>query len=257
MRTYLFCIAMALTTGAYADDLARVGQLLDAKSYSEAVPILNRMAAAGDAGAKLRLGELYWYGEGVSLDRARGDALFAEAAAAGNKDAQQALNLSRVREQRRADIEYWTAGYDGADLTSGKYSCQAPVIPVRSISNKEIGAVHASFNAWKICYNGLLDNISGSFPVGKRIPGDVAEVMSNQEIDAAKANLDKVYSQVVARTRAGADKTVADYAAWEKSTAAYVKEQNDLAEVREKARLAERQITMRPPVEVPRRIVLP
>ena len=47
----------------------------------------------------------------------------------------------KQREARRADIDYWTTKYDGADLKSGQFRCVAPRIPAMSKVNEEINSV--------------------------------------------------------------------------------------------------------------------
>jgi uncharacterized glyoxalase superfamily protein PhnB len=187
--------------------------------------LLARLSDAGNTNAQVRLGQVYWYGEGVAVDRTRADALFAKAAAAGNADAKVALGLTAARQQHMADIEYWTSKYDGADLTSGQYDCKAPVVPEKSTTREEVKATSDAVNHWKMCYNGFAKNLSDAMPAGKRIPVDVSDLMTDQEMDRARAHLDQVYGRVAASSKAGADKTLAAYSSWEKQTTTYLKQQ--------------------------------
>jgi TPR repeat protein len=224
MRKYVFCLALAVCGSAMADELADANKLLDAKSYPQAMAILNRLADAGDANAQLRLGQVYWYGEGVPVDRARGDALYAKAVAAGSEDAKIALGMTAARQQHLADIEYWTAKYDGADLTSGKYHCEAPAVPAKSTTNDQIKATWDAVNAWKACYNGFAQHLDDAWPAGRRIPVRIADLMTDQEIDQAKAHLADVYSRLADNAKAGADKTLAAFDSWTKETELFVGE---------------------------------
>jgi TPR repeat protein len=226
MRKYLFWLAMAIGSSAMADELADANKLLDAKSYPQAMAILTKLADGGNANAQLRLGQVYWYGEGVAVDRAKGDALFAKAAASGSEDAKIALGMTASRQQHTGDIEYWTTKYDGADLTSGQYNCQAPAVPAKSTTNAEIKATGSAVNAWKACYNGFAKNIGDAMPAGKRIPVEIADLMTDQEMDQARAHLNDVYQRVAGNAKADADKTLAAYDSWTKATEAYVKEAN-------------------------------
>jgi hypothetical protein len=232
MRNYLFCLALLAAGTVYADELADANQLLVSKSYPQALQLFSKLASAGNAEAQLRLGEMHWYGEGVPLDRAKGDALFAQAAASGNQEARAALGMSGQRESRRADIAYWTGKYNGADLKAGKYDCVQPVIPAVSKQNDEINAVAASLNAWTACYNGFVGNVGDAMPAGKRIPPEIAVLMSEQEVEQAKLHLDRVYAAVIADVTASANALIARRDAWEKATVAYVSEQNNLSEAR-------------------------
>jgi TPR repeat protein len=239
MRIVPAFLAMFLCGSVLASDLTEAEKLLAAKSYPQAVQLLTRLAESGDAAAQLRLGQVYWYGEGVAVDRARGDALFARSAALGNAEAVKALAMTGERARHAADIAYWTARYDGADLTSGKFACKAPSVPRRSTDNAEIKATSEAMQAWRTCYNGFVDHIAEAMPLGKRIPADVADLLSDPEMEQAKAHLEQVYKRVLAEAKVGADRTLADYDAWEKSTAAYVVAENAARLARQKAEQAE------------------
>lgn len=220
--------AMLLVAGAgtvCADELSNAASALDKRNYAVAVASYTRLADAGNAEAMLRLGEMYWYGEGVPLDRARGDALFAKAAAAGNQAAAANLKLSSQRQARMADIAWWTGGYDGADLSAGKFACVAPVYPPYSETKRAVTAVSESYAAFIACYNGFVENIGAAMPAGKRIPEEVALLMSEDELGQARAHLAKVYSAAAARGKAVADRTVASDAAWTRDTEEYLKTQ--------------------------------
>lgn len=226
MRSLILCLALTLSGGAMADELADANRALAAKSYPAALQLFTRLADAGNPEAQLRLGEMYWYGEGVGLDRAKGDALFAKAAAAGNQEAAAAQALSAQRAGRGADIAFWTSGYDGADLTAGKYSCAAPAIPEVSQTNAEITAVNAAIAAWRDCHNGFADNLNAALPAGKRVPPDVAILMSEQETQQAKAHLGQVYDKVMDKAQASSAAILARREKWEAATVVSVDEQN-------------------------------
>lgn len=231
MRSLLFVLALSLSAHVAADELSDANRALAARSYPEALQQFTKLAKAGNAEAQLRLGEMYWYGEGVALDRARGDALFAQAAAGGNQEAVAAQALSARRARQAADIAYWTGGYDGADMTAGKYQCAAPAIPAVSRTNADIKATNAAIGAWQACHNGFADNLNSALPPGKRIPPDIAVVMSEQETQQAKAHLDKVYGGIMDRVQAGATAIMAQRAKWEAATLASAEEQNRATEV--------------------------
>lgn len=227
MKYLLATLAFAIgVTSAHADELSDATSALDKKNYPVAVAAFTRLADAGNAEAAFRLGELYWYGEGVPLDRARGDALFARAAAAGNQGAMAALKLSAQRQAHLTDIAWWTTDYKGADLTAGQYNCVAPVFPVYSETKRGVTAVGDSYTAYVDCYNRFVDNISAAMPAGKRIPEDVAILMSEEELTQARAHLSEVYAAVAARGKTVADRTLAQNATWSKATADYLTTQN-------------------------------
>ena len=219
MRHLIAAIALLASAGAVcADELADAASALNAKNYAVAVASYTKLANAGNAEAALRLGEMYWYGEGVPVDRAKGDALFAKAAAAGSEAAAANLKLSSQRQARLADISYWTSGYNGAELTAGKFNCVAPVFPQYSESKRAINIVSASYASYIACYNAFVDNLGAAMPAGSRSPEDVALLMREEELNQARAHLGKVYGAAAARGKAAADQTTAQNAAWTKAT---------------------------------------
>lgn len=231
MRMLLLCLALTLSGSVAADELADANAALTARAYPVALASFTRLANAGNAEARLRLGEMYWYGEGVALDHARGDALFAQAAASGNKDAIAARSLSGNRARLAADIAHWTGGYNGAELTTGSFNCPAPAIPAVSKTNADIKATNAVIAAWHACHNGLVDNLNSALPPGKRIPAEVAVVMSEEEVQRANAHLNKVYTEAMDKAQASATAMVARRRQWEAATVASAEEQNRATEM--------------------------
>ena len=232
MRSLIFCVALACCGSALADELADANKALGAKAYPQALQLYGKLASAGNAEAQLRLGEMYWYGEGVALDRAKGDALFAQAAAGGNAEAAAARSLSAQRAQRSAGIAWWTSGYDGADLTAGAYHCPAPVIAPVSKTNEEIKATNAAIAAWRSCYDAFAAHLDAALPPGKMVPADVAMVMSEAETQQARAHLDRVYAAVLNKAQADAKAIMAQRGAWETATLAFAGEQKKLSDAR-------------------------
>jgi TPR repeat protein len=208
-----------------ADELDDANKLIEAKSYPQAIALLNKLSDAGNTNAQLRLGQVYWYGEGVPVDRSKADALFAKAAAAGNAEAKVAMGLSPARQRHMADIEYWTSKYDGADLTSGQYECKPPLVPEKSATRDEVKATSNAINQWKTCYNGFAQHLGDAMPVGKQIPVEIADLMTDQEMDQARAHLDQVYGHIASSRKAVADQTLAAYDKWQKQTTDYLRQQ--------------------------------
>lgn len=178
----------------------------------QSLPQLAAAADKGDAAAMVQLGEMYWYGNGAPLDRARGDALFARAAAAGNKQAAAAMSLSARRGKHLDDIAYWTSRYDGSDLAAAKNACVAPVIPVASTSIDEARAVDTAYEAYRSCYNQFVEN-AYTVPAA-RIPQAVAEVMSDAEFALASSRLNGIYQTAQADAARQAASVVAARAKW-------------------------------------------
>lgn len=229
MKRYIAGLVFILAAGAAgaagADDLAAANNALSSKNYPLAQSLYARLAGAGNADAALRLGEMYWYGEGVPLDRAKGDVLFAQAAAAGNQAAVAATALTRQRQQHLADITFWTTSYDGADLVAGKFNCVAPVFTPHTETKRAVTAIAATSDAYTACYNGFIENLEQALPLGKLIPENVALLMSEQELSQAREHLGKVYAAVAARGKLTAEQVIAQRDKWMAETTVYLTNQ--------------------------------
>lgn len=223
----LLGILLLLCAGvASADELGDANRLLKDKAYDKAFPIYSRLAAAGNPEAQFRLGEMYWYGDGTATNLVAAKMWLQKAAATGHHDAQEDLAALKAREGRDADIAYWTTNYKGEDLTSGKFACPAPAIPKVSTTNGDIKTVSDAVATWQTCYNGFVANVNAALPPGKRIPDEVAALMTPHEMAAASAHLDQVYGGVIARAQATASTVAKERDAWQKATEQYVAAQN-------------------------------
>jgi TPR repeat protein len=228
MRKVVFSVVILLAglTTARADELADANALFEKKAYAQALQSYTKLANAGNAEAQLHLGEMYWYGEAGAIDPVKADVWFRKAAAKGNKRAAAALDVMKQRELRRADIDYWVSKYDGADLTAGKFRCAAPRIPAVSKLNDEIGSVAESVTSWQECHNGFVANLNAASPPIKRIPDDIAKLLNEKELDAAKEHLEEVYRRISADASINAKLVLADFAAWRDATEKFVSEHN-------------------------------
>jgi hypothetical protein len=225
MRRILFCLLLA-SAGANADDLADANRLLEAKDYARALPLYAKAARAGNAEAQFRLGEMYWYGDGTPQDLNAAHEWMGKAAAAGNQDARESLAILERRKTRGAEIGYWMSEYRGEELRSGKFACPAPAIPAVSKNNAEIAATDAAIQSWQLCYNGFVENFSAAMPAGKVIPQEVLDMMSPAEFERVQAHIEPLYRKIMTDAQAQAAATLAQRDAWQKSTQAYVAEEN-------------------------------
>jgi hypothetical protein len=166
MRNLLLCAALALALPAWgADSLADAAALVAKKDYAKAVDQYTRLADKGNADAQLRLGELYLDEDSGLYDEAKAQAWLAKAADKGQAKAGEQLKRLEQRAQRKADIEYWTAKYDGRELIDGKYMCPRPHLPAVSKQNDEIDAINACLQRWQDCHNGMVVNLNKSTPL--------------------------------------------------------------------------------------------
>jgi TPR repeat protein len=228
MKKYLFCLSLMLCGAAHADGIADANALFAKKSYSQAMQAYTKLANAGNAEAQLHLGEMYLYGEAGAVDLAKAEGWFRKSAAKGNKTAIAALDMMKRREERRADIEYWTSKYDGSELKSGKFRCVAPRIPAMSKQNDEIDAVGAKVAAWQECYNAYVENLNKSSPLTKLIPKDISDLLTKDENEKATAHLAQVHANLAEEAKVSSKLFLADLASWRAATDKYVTEHNEM-----------------------------
>jgi TPR repeat protein len=228
MKKTLLCLSLLLSTAAYADDLADANALFAKKSYPQALQMYTKLANAGNAEAQLHMGEMYLYGEAGTVDLPKAESWFKKSAAKGNKTAIAALEMMKQRELRKADIEYWMSKYDGAELTTGKYRCPAPRIPAISKQNDEIVAVGAKLDVWTTCYNEFVENLNASKPLTKRIPKDVADLMTKEEMATATTHLEGVFARIAENAKVSSKLLLADFAVWRNATDAYISDYNKM-----------------------------
>ena len=228
MKKIVFCLTLLVAGAVCADELADANALFEKKSYPQALQLYTKLANAGNAEAQLHLGQMYWYGEAGAVDDAKAEAWFKKSAAKGNKTAVAALEVMGQRAARRADIDYWTTKYDGADLKSGKFRCAIPRIPAISKVNEEITSVAGKLEAWQQCYNGFVANLNANTTAAQRIPADIAKLLNQKEMEAAQARIVNVHEAIGADASISAKMLLADFAAWRSATEAYVTEHNAL-----------------------------
>ncbi|UGQ47354.1 sel1 repeat family protein [Massilia endophytica] len=227
MKALIACLALAFSCQAIANELAEANRLLENKAYPQALALYSKLANAGNAEAQFHLGEMYWYGEAGKIDLEQARSWFGKAAAAGSKEAADALDIMQKREVRRKDIDYWVSGYQGEDLKNGRFDCARPELPPVSKDNEQIAQVEKSYAAWQACYNGFVENLNDALPPGKRIPADISRLMNQIEYDQAIAHLDKIYSTLSQQSAQAAQAVMAGYQDWRKATQAYVAARNE------------------------------
>ena len=226
MKRFLICLALVASTSAFAGELEDAQALFDKKDYAGAMKIYTRLANAGDPAAQQQLGQMYWYGEAGAVDEAKAKELFEKSAAKGNKVAAESLVVMEQRVTKRAEIDYWIKGYTGADLQSGEYRCPAPRIPAVSKINEEIDRVNKAVTTWQDCYNKMVTNLNAQSPLSKRIPPEIARLMTKQETEASNAYLEQVRQNIAEGAKVNSKMVLADFAAWRSQTEAFIEEHN-------------------------------
>ena len=248
MKTVLFCAALlcggtalaaepgakspakgaAVSPANAAAELAEADVLFAKKAYPEALAKYTKLANAGNVTAQQHLGEMYFYGEAGSVDMDKAAQWFQKAAAKGNAVAIASLALMKQREARRADLDYWIAKYDGSDVRTGEFRCPAPRFPAMSKVNEEIDYYSGKMKEWEACHNRWVKQLNASLPLTRRIPDDIAKLMTKDETERANAHLKEVGERLAEDTRVAGKLVVADFDAWRAGTEAYVREHNEM-----------------------------
>jgi TPR repeat protein len=228
MKTTLFCLSLLLCGSAFAGELEDANALFAKKDYAQAMKIYTKLSNAGNPEAQQALGQMYWYGEAGQVDEAKAEALFKKSAAKGNKVAIASLEMMDQRVKRRKDIDYWISGYDGEDLKSGEYRCVTPRIPAMSKINADIDRISGAVTAWQECYNKYVTNLNAATPLTKRIPADIAKLMTKEETEKSSAYLGQVQANLQEEAKVSSKLVLADFAAWRSATEAYVSEHNQM-----------------------------
>jgi TPR repeat protein len=228
MKTLLFCVALLAAGAACADELADADALFARKAYPEALQKYTKLANAGNPVAQQHLGEMYFYGEAGAIDMDKAAGWFRKAAAKGNATAIASLDLMKQRERRRADLDYWIAKYDGADVRTDEYRCPAPRFPAQSRQSEEIERYSARMKTWQDCYNRYVEHLNAVTPLTKRIPDDVRKLLTKPELEQATAHLAEVQERLSEDAKIGARMVVADFTVWRDATDAYIGQHNEI-----------------------------
>ena len=232
MKRFLLCLSMSLSltiaSAACAGELEDANALFEKKDYAGALKLYTKLANAGNAQAQQQLGQMYWYGEAGAVDEAAARALFEKSAAKGNKVAAESLVVMQQRVTKRAEIDYWIKGYDGADLKTGEYQCKAPRIPAMSKINEEIDRIGTAVKNWQECYNKYVTHLNNQTPLTKRIPEDVQKLMNKEETAKSTAYLAQLQENLSEEARVSSKLLLADFDAWRKATETYVEQHNQM-----------------------------
>jgi hypothetical protein len=221
--------ALAATAAASPTaDLAEADALFARKAYPEALQKYTKLANAGNVAAQQHLGEMYFYGEAGKVDEETAAGWFRKAAAKGNAVAIASLDLMKQRTLRRKDIDYWLSGYDGSDVRTDEFRCAAPRFPAVSKVNEEIDRVSARMKVWQDCYNGWVAHLNKSIPLTKRIPEDVAKLMTKPEFEQATSHMKQVEEGLNEEAKVSGKLVMADYTVWRNATEAFIAEHNEI-----------------------------
>jgi hypothetical protein len=119
------------------------------------------------------------------------------------------------RQARQAEIAYYTTDYDGADISISRFHCQLPSVPPRPVVAGDSEALMRALAAWHACYQRFLDNYHAALPVGRSIPADLADLMTDAELRAAQALMSEVFVRMAEEARRQVDVVALVEAAWD------------------------------------------
>jgi hypothetical protein len=111
-----------------------------------------------------------------------------------------------------ADIAYYTTQYDGADIALARFNCG------------RAGGMHAAAPeraAWLACYERFVANYNAALPVGRSIPADVVDVMTDAELAAAQQRMNQVFVQIAQAARQQADAVAPAQGGWDGKAGAH------------------------------------
>jgi hypothetical protein len=163
------------------------------------------------------------------------------ACAAAQVQAGGASALDDERAGRKADIAFYTTGFDGGDA---KMTCERPIIPPTSKTNEEIVKVDGEVKQWFDCYNAFAQRLNDALPPGKKIPADLARIMRPEEMNQARERMNQVYGQIADEAQATATALVAEHQAWRDSTVLFATTKNEETKRKMAAKILEFEVAM-------------
>ena len=217
---FLLC---SLSVSALADELTDAHKLWENKQFVAAFAAFSKLAASGNPGAQLQLGEMYGFGEGTREDVAQDRIWLGEAAKAGHPDAANSLALVNQRAARKDEITYYTSRFDGGDARYEKFNCEQPVLPDSSQTQAEIQTVVASIDKWRACYDRFAVNLNRVAAPDKTIPADVLVLMNNEEFQQASHYIEQTYMDISKTAQKNGARVYENIDNWVSRTSGYLK----------------------------------
>lgn len=152
-----------------------------------------------------------------------------------------AAALDDERAARKGEIAAYTTTFDGGDA---KLNCVRPAIPPTSRTNEEIVKVDKEVQAWFECYNAFTQRMNDALPPGKKIPADLARIMTPAEQNQARERMNQVYGQIADEAQTTATAMVAEHQAWRESTVLFATTKNEETKKKMAARIIEFELAM-------------
>lgn len=161
--------------------------------------------------------------------------------AAFNVQAGAPSTLDNERAARKADIEFYTTGFDGG---AAQLDCVRPAIPPTSRTNAEIAKVDKGMQDWFACYNAFAQRLNDVLPPGKAVPPELARIMLPAELAQAREHMNLVYGQIGDEAQATASALMEEHQAWRASTVLYATTKNEATRKAMEVNIAEYELRL-------------
>jgi len=181
------------SASSFASDINEAGKLMEKKEFGKARQIYEQLAEKNQPDAIEALGEIYWYGDGVSRDEDKSRGYFEKSASLGNQKAKGFVQLIQQRTQQKERITFFTQNYDGKDVLLSAYQCKEPVIPEVSKTRDEVKKTVSTYQEWTDCYARFSAGLEKKLPVGSVIPKEIEQLLTDDELVTAIRLLDTKY----------------------------------------------------------------
>lgn len=173
--------------------------------------LFSELAVAGNAEAQEALGEMLWYGEGVTTDIKTAQTWMTKSASQGNARAQQFLDLFAERDQRRAELDFYIKSFDGGGLKWSEQTCPAPQLNSSKMDKEAQQASILAVNQKLECYNRYVNQLKASLKDQSYIPSDLLRLMRAEEIEQSLTQAEKVYYQAALQEKASNEQLVTTF----------------------------------------------
>jgi beta-lactamase regulating signal transducer with metallopeptidase domain len=198
------------SSGQESNSLSEIKNDINAKDFRHAVDLLTPLAEAGNAEAQYLLGELSWYGEGVTANLSVAEKWFRLAAKNGNERAKQFSEMIDKRSLKASEIAFYMNETSGKDFDYLENKCPAP-----AFKNQSYDFNSHQMKAWHKCFRDL----SSALTIARQknqliVPRDLLPILTESEIHKIEENSNTTLDQLIAsidNTRNKVDRT---YAIW-------------------------------------------
>jgi beta-lactamase regulating signal transducer with metallopeptidase domain len=206
-----------------AEILQEATGLRDKKDFNKAARIYQVLADKGSVEAQQALGEMYWYGNGVTSNPQLAAEWFKKAASNGSLNAEKYLALLNEREKRIAEINYYLEEFDGKDLKFSEMNCTRPDFSDTAKNSVDIENMIGQMNEFATCFNKYGEKLNSSKNLSSVIPNELLRLMTEAEIDKAMSRSTRTLATIRLMANMIADDFTMEKRSWESRTREYFK----------------------------------